>query len=505
MKLFFWKKKEVTKVRTSPVYSVPDFKEFNEFSDIVHIFDYVLHPDFEIANQSGIAINRLFYFVDLFNSKQLYENCKYLIINKADIKKFHQFDSQIEVTLLCIATLNGNGYTREEALIRLDKLHVQRTIPFFIFRLADWVVPIRAKAEQAIRKFITSKNAIYFIRNHKQVSWLMQVRRNDLSGLYLEIIHSISQKRLDLDIVLSLNEGERFFYYHSKVKMDMIDKDLINEMLIDKYYLIRMLVIKHFDKVSDRKPVLTKLLTDKSQKVRQNAVNLIANNHPNSFETILGALIFDTSMYIRLEARRILNKMNHYDFVQIYRNNLFHQKNSIGSILGLSEVSDENEIPLIQKYLGSESAKVKTAALIGIYNLDSNIGTELAYKMLENENPISTKRAAEKLLTKQSVDYDRLRVLYDATDTDGKKIILRLFNCFSGWSFAGDFLKALTDEDKKIQTMANVFLTSWLQYTVNLGISQNEEDRTYVLTWYRQAKEMEVKVPENIPFIFGEK
>ncbi|MGB0868898.1 MAG: HEAT repeat domain-containing protein [Flavobacteriales bacterium] len=287
--------------------------------------------------------------------------------------------------------------------------------------------------------------------------------------------------------------------------MDMIDKELINEMLIDKYYLIRMLVIKHFDKVSDRKSILTKLLTDTSHKVRQNAVNLIANNHPNSFETDLCALIFDISAYIRFEARRLLNKMNHYDFVQIYRNNLFQQKNSIGSILGLSEVSDESEIPLIQKYLGSERAKVKTAALIGIYNLDSNIGTELAYKVLENENPISTKRTAEKLLTKQSVDYDRLRVLYDATDSDGKKIILRLFNCFSGWSFAGDFLKALTDEDKKIQTMANVFLNSWLHYTVNLGISQNEEDRTYVLTWYKKAKEKEVKVPENIPFIFGEK
>ncbi|MGB0868899.1 MAG: hypothetical protein ACPGSD_04810 [Flavobacteriales bacterium] len=196
MKLFFGKKKEeITEVSTNPAYSVPDFEEIKEFSDIVHIFDYVLHPDFKIANRAGIAINRLFHSVDLFRSKKLYQNCKYLRINKADIKGFHKFDSQIELTLLCIATLNGNGYTREEALIRLDKLHVQRSIPFFLFRLADWVVPIRTKAEQAIRKFIKSENTIYFIRNHKQVSWLLQVLRNDLSGLYLEIIHSISQKR----------------------------------------------------------------------------------------------------------------------------------------------------------------------------------------------------------------------------------------------------------------------------------------------------------------------
>lgn len=502
----FGKKKESRLTSPSkPRFYAPYFDKYDEFGQIVTIFEYTLNPDFAIANKAAETVNRLFNSVQVFKNKQLYETFRYLRLNKADIKKFDRFEKELEITLLCIASMNGNGYSREEALNRLIELQTQRTIPFILFRLADWVAPIRKKAEKAIKKFIISENTTYFIQNHKLINWLLQVQRTDLSELYNQILDSVNQKRLGLKQLKELNEGDRFFYFLSFAKKGLIDSELIIQMQNDKYYLIRILLIKHFDKVTDIKAVLIKLLSDKSQKVRQGAVNLIANQELNEYESILGDLIFDSSTSVRVEARRLLEKICDVDFIKIYQESLSKQKQIIGSILGLSEVSDKSEIPIIQKYLDSDRARIRTASLIGIYNLDSNIGTEKAYQILETKNPVSTKRAAESLLAKQSIDFKRLRKLYDLTDSTGKKIILRLFNQFSGWSVAGDFLKALTDKDKKIQLMARVFLESWNNYTISLATRQSKEDKAYVLDWYKKTKEMGIQVPGNIPFIFGEK
>jgi len=505
-KNIFGKKKESEQTNPSkPRFYAPDFDKYDEFGQIVTIFDYVLNPDFSIANKAAQTVHRLFNSVQVFKNKQLYETFRYLRINKSDIKKFNQFDKELEITLLCIASMNGNGYSREEALKRLIELQTQRTIPFILFRLADWVAPIRKKAEKAITRFLVEENTIYFIQNHKLINWLLHVERTDLSELYKQIVNSVISKRLISEQLKELSEGDRFFYYKSFAKTGLIDSELLNQMLTDKYYLIRILLIKHLDKVDDLKTVLAKLLSDKSQKVRQGAVNLIANQNLNEYETIIKTLVFDSSTSVRVEARRLLSKIRDCDFKRLYQESLSDQQLIVGSILGLSEVSDKNEIPFLQNYLESDRAKIRTASLIGIYNLDSNIGIEKAYQILETENPVSTRRAAENILVKQGIDFKRLRKLYDLTDTIGKKIILRLFNRFSGWSVAGDFLKALTDSDKKVQLMGWVFLESWNNYTIRLATRQSQEDKDYVLSWYKRTNKMGIKVPGNIPFIFGEK
>ena len=502
----FGKKKE--NGQTSPSkqrFYASDFDKYDEFGQIVTIFEYTLNPDFAVANKAAETINRLFNSVQEFKNKQLYDTFRYLRINKADIKKFDRFDNEIKVILLCIASMNGNGYSREEALNRLIELKTQRTFPFILFRLADWVEPIREKAEEAIKNFIVAENTIYLIKNHKLIIWLLHVKRTDLSELHNQIIDTVVQKRLTTEQLKELKESDRFFYFKLHAKTGLIDMELINQMLTDNYYLIRILLIKHLDKVNEIKAVLTKLLSDKSQKVRKSAVILIANQELNDYETVLRNLIFDKTTSVRVEARRLLMKICDCDFIKIYKESLSKQKQIIGSILGMSEVSDKSEIPLFEKFLTSDSERIRTASLIGIYNLDSKMGTEKAYQILESQNPVSTRRAAESILTKQGIDIIRLRKLYDLTDSTGKNIILRLFNHFSGWSVAGDFLKGLTDKDKKTQLKARVFLESWNNYTIRLATRQSQEDKDYVLSWYKKINELGIKVPENIPFIFGEK
>ena len=50
-----------------------------------------------------------------------------------------------------------------------------------------------------------------------------------------------------------------------------------------------------------------------------------------------------------------------------------------------------------------------------------------------------------------------------------------------------------------------MFLEPWNKYTIRLATRQSQEDKDYVLSWYKKTNELGIKVPENIPFIFGEK
>ncbi|MPQ46940.1 hypothetical protein GCQ56_07915 [Marinifilum sp. N1E240] len=496
-------KSELKSMGRSEKY-IPDFDQLDEFGQIETIFDYTLNSDFAIANKAAQTVDRLFNSIQVIKHKQLYGTFKYFRINISDLKKFNRFDKKLEITLLCVASMNGNGFLRAMALSRLIEFQAQNTIPFILFRLADWVPQIRQIAEKALKKFLVGENNLYFIQKHKLINWLLHIERTDLSELYNQIINSVVSNPLKPGQIKELGEGDRFFYYKTFVKAGLIDKEMINKMLTDKYYLIRLLMIKHSDKIDDLQLVLVKLLKDKSQKVRQVAVNMIANQDINEYETILRILVFDNSTQVRAEARRLLSTICDCNFKKIYQESLSNNQLIIGSILGLSEVADKGELPILNQYLNSDRARIKTASLIGIYNLDNTIGTENAYQILESENPVSTRRAAESILVKQGIDFKRLRTLYDLTDSTGKKIILRLFNRFSGWSVAGDFLKALTDNDAKIQLMAKVFLESWNNYTIRLATIQSEEDKNYVLSWYETTRKMGIEVPGNIPFIFGE-
>jgi hypothetical protein len=118
---------------------------------------------------------------------------------------------------------------------------------------------------------------------------------------------------------------------------------------------------------------------------------------------------------------------------------------------------------------------------------------------------VSTKKAAELILIKQGVDIIRLRQIYDFADFTSKKIILRLIKIFGGWSSAGDFIKAMTEDNDNLKQVAIAFLDSWNRYTMKLFTKQTQEEKDYVLLWFEIAKTKGINISDEIPFIFGKR
>lgn len=502
----FGNKKQSGEIRHSKVpFYIPDFDSFDNFNQISSIFEFVFYPNFSIACKAAKAIHKLFNSVTVYQNKQMYNTFRYLAINPSDLKLFDRFDLELKTTLLSIASMNGNGYSREAALVQLAAIKTQRSIPFVIFRLADWVSPIRMKAEAIFKELITDENRLYFFQNYKLINWMLKVERTDLAGLLNEISKVLTSEPLKSEELNTLTDGERFVYFSLFVQQEKHDSKLFSQMLNDKYYLVRLIVIKNINKLTNRKEILLRLLSDKSQKIRLFAIKTIQDQEIEYFRSILLILISDSSSIIRHHSRELLDKIEKHNYSQIYKANLNNQKQIAASVLGLSEVGDQSDIDTIKPYLNSDKATIRSAALSAIFNLNRELSVSISYEVIQNANPTKTKRIAEFILSTQGIDYNRLRQIYDKTDITGKKVILKLFNRFSSWSVAGDFLKALTENDNTLSHMAVSYLDNWRFYTMRLATSQKPADKDYVMGWYKKAKEMGLTVQEDIPFIFGEK
>ena len=82
-------------------------------------------------------------------------------------------------------------------------------------------------------------------------------------------------------------------------------------------------------------------------------------------------------------------------------------------------------------------------------------------------------------------------------ETDIDKAIEYMYTALNNFELRG--------EDEEIQLIAKFFLEAWDRYTIRLATRQSLEDKEYVLTWYKNAKKLGIKVPDKIPFIFGVK
>lgn len=79
-----------------------------------------------------------------------------------------------------------------------------------------------------------------------------------------------------------------------------------------------------------------------------------------------------------------------------------------------------------------------------------------------------------------------------------------MFNKFNTWSSAGDFLKGLLESNETLQLNSRFFLEAWGRHTIRLATNKNKDDKEYVFFWYNKVRELDIDVPNDIPFIFRE-
>lgn len=440
---------------------------------IYDLTDYLNDANKEIREATCRTITHLFKKIG--SKKGYYDTLKHCRISKSDIDFYEaNFPKEQYVDLLAISSLNGSGYVREKAVKKLSQVESSRAIQFLIYRLADWVLPVRQAALNGIDKYKTANYIDSLIENLLIFEWLQKVERTDLSGVYKDLIEFIASKNSGYVI-------DNFKKYPDKPRILLARhissslKDNSQELklfLTDKHFLIRNLAIQHFDKLEQAE--IEQLLHDKSANVRLKTLYCLKEQ--NDFETTTKKFLADNSATIRHFARFTLKQSNIY-FAKFYANNLQASKQVIGSLSGLAETEGKQYSDTIKSFLNDKNIRIKKTAFLAFCKLDEDGAYDFAFANLDSSF-LGLRNVIIEFLShipRQEV-LIKARAIYEKGNYDLKKSMLKLFNKVGGWKAIPDLMIGTIDENENIRQLANANLQTWRVRAVRLFSTPKQVD-----------------------------
>ena len=453
---------------------------------ISSLTDFLKDNNKEIRETTCKTIIHLFKKND--NKKGYYDTLKYCDISKNDIDFYKTtFSDEEYVELLAISSLNGNGYVREKAVEKLSQVRNPRAIQFLIYRLADWVLPVRRAALKGIKNYKSTDYINTLIENLLIFEWLQRVERTDLSGVYQEIINFIVLTNRDFVIT-------NFCKYNNKQRLILakhISNSLIDYstelrlLLTDKHFIIRSLAINQFDKLGQDE--IDQLLNDKSAKIRLQTLYCLENR--TDFKNIIRNYLADNSASIRHLARFTL-KETEIDFSEFYNQNLLYNKQIIGSLIGLAEVEAKQFADTIKMFLYDNKIKIRKTAFLALQKLDVENSYQFALENIDS-NYVGLRNIIIDFLsvTPRQEVLEKAREIYKIGNCELKKSMLKLFSNIGGWSTIPDLMIGAIDENENIRQLAFGYLQRWKTEATNL---------------YRTPKQGELERAKQV-FIFAHK
>jgi len=434
-------------------------------SIISNLTDFLKDDNKEIRETTLKTITHLFKKIE--SKKGYYDTLKHCGISKSDIDFYEtNFPKEQFVELLALSSLNGSGYVREKAVKKLSQVDSSRAIQFLIYRLADWVLPVRQAALKGIDNYKTTDYIDSLIENLPIFEWLQKVERTDLGGIYQDIVEFIASTNRAYVI-------GNFKKYPDKLRI-LLARHISNSFsdnpqelklfLTDKHFLIRNLSIQHFDKLGQSE--IEQLLNDKSANVRLQTLYCLKDQ--NGFETTAKKFLADNSATIRHFARFTL-KQSGIDFAKFYNDNLQTNCQVIGSLSGIAETDGKPYSETIKSYLDDKKVRVKKTAFLALSKLDEEGAYDFAFANLDSPY-LGLRNVIIEFLSyipRQEV-LTKARNIYETGSYDFKKSMLKLFNKVGSWTAIPDLMLGTIDENENIRQLAFGYLQIWRARAVRL-------------------------------------
>ena len=365
-----------------------------------------------------------------------------------------------------IASLNSNGYVREKAIKKLSASNSEKAIQFIIYRLADWVQPVRSAALNGLDNFKKPQFINSFVDNLSIFKWLQKVERIDLSSVYNGVIY----------FILSTNKefvSKNFSTFSDKTRL-LLARDISSSpdirptelrlLLHDKHFLIRNFALKYFGNLSEDE--INKLLKDKSSRVRMQVLYKLKNR--SDFSYIIRPFLTDQSASVR-EFARVSLKNEIVDFATIYNDNLQNTKDILASIYGLAETNGKQFSESLYPFLKVIKIKIKKGAFLALTKLDKLRAYDFAIANLDSEF-VGIRNVCIKFLQENPGDkvLEKARNIYKCGKYEHKKAMLKLFSKIGGWSTIADIMNGTMDENENIRNLSFEYLKKWKADAVRL-------------------------------------
>ena len=447
-------------------------KVLNEISkigtaeDIRDLLPFVVHENRFFREKTVDTIEILLNKIKSKNDT--YHQLRYCSISLKDLDTYQSFYNTKHLTpLLIIASMNKNGFIREQAIKRFNKYQNPKAIQYILFRLGDWVKPVRETAKITLDCFLTLEYFEEFIDQLSIIKWLLKVKRTNLEIEHKKVLDFLTVDHLDcfLKIFPKQKEKNRLILAKHILKREKVEYKVIQVFIKDKNFLIRKLVAENIEKFYTKELKET-LFKDKTDRVRLHTLypllkmNKITTNEWRSF-------LIDKSFWIRDLARFELRHEN-IDFIAFYKKQIAQEAYLNIAILGLGEVEKTTDVESLKEYLHHKNKLVRQSAAISILKMDEYAIDDYLIQKLNSDDECLKKIAINHLSKHPDNEtLDKIRAIYDKSKPVNKISILKLFSKISSNRIYPDLLKGLEEENEGVREIASKYLMHWNRQNSN--------------------------------------
>jgi hypothetical protein len=448
-------------------------------SEINFVAGFLLDDHHKIREKAAETIG---VFLRQLDSRVNYEATpRAVLLNGQELDYWRvSFEESVYESLLAVASFNGNGHIREKALRELSRLHSPIGFRFILYRLSDWVRQVREVADKAVRSFLSPEYIKLLLTELPLMDDVLRARRVDLSEIHHTFVEFIvKQERSEefLDLMDEVGERARVSYYKHFLKSGKFDELELTRISADRNFMVRFLTIKHishFD-ASYQKKIIRTFMHDCSSRIRLNALYASSSFAPD-FDEEIYFLLSDKSPSVR-EVCRAMLKSKKLNFAEIYRTRVKEKREPQGSLLGLCEVGDRQDLTIFVENILSGKAVVVLGCLTAIYRIDQELAILHSLILLEFPSNIVRKKASE-IISKHPQDgvLIQLKDKYSAGDPLMRKVVLRVYKRIGGWRVVASIIDSLIDDHQGVSDLAWEILGKWRIQATRLFTAASTED-----------------------------
>ncbi|MDQ7096670.1 hypothetical protein REC12_24040 [Desulfosporosinus sp. PR] len=445
-----------------------------DLKDIEYVFPLIFIKNTTLVLTSAQMAAGIMSKIGSKDWSRIYDQVKYTRIDEKSLVSLLEFETDISVHLLGIASLNSNGYVREKALKLMSGVKSPSAVPYILLRLNDWVVSVRNLAEHILKNMLIPENIDCFIDHFNLINKLQDAVRVDLKSIKTEIEGFLKDDSVQDMVKNKLKDPQvkiRLFCYQLLRGRIVNDETIITSALHDKSFEVRMWLVEAIKTLEpqDRYAIIEKLLRDKSAKVK----TAVLREHEDvvclHFRRILEMFLVDDYASVREGARFIVKKHSMItDIPEFYRLQII--KNPLpGAIAGLGEIGGQRDYDIVCEFKTHEDSKMRLASMVAMWQLSKADTVGFILDALNSDIP-KIKKTAKRLLkkTKMPTILFAMKEKLRSEDLDMRIFALQIIYSYGGWQALLAILYAISREQEPVLSEAKNLLNNWLHKSTGL-------------------------------------
>jgi HEAT repeat protein len=346
--------------------------------------------------------------------------------------------------LLGLASMNGNGYVRQEAVRRLTLLS-DGELPFLLMRLNDWVKEIRQDALDACIARIQSGYAARYLAALPLVLVLAAAGRNDFRDFIASVERLLTRSECR-PVLLNGFFSPDPVIRRASFRSALTSADEDAEILFEQALLSRDPVVRRNAArlLRDRPSgdsvqiaLLDRLSRDPLAAIRSEYLILCSKKYPECADLALRDALLDPHPSVRSTARYYLCQREIVDFAAFYlaAAETPDVSHLAAAIAGLGETGNAVDAAKIVDFLDHPTARVRRAAVVAVGRLNGEAEIPRLLHALHDESARVARAAREALVPHVHLVSDEAlwSTFKEANLPHSHRIVLSLMYALPNW------------------------------------------------------------------------